>query len=316
MICGVDVSSKTLDARVGRQGPSASFANDEEGIAGLAQFCRLQKVDLVVMEATGGYEQQAFALLWACGLGVAIVNARSVRKFAQAMGILEKTDQLDSGVIAWFAEVKKVVAMHPASVQQQRLKAMVTRLRQLTELRAGQRNQRLLVTEATVREGFHQLLVFLNQQIRALEKEIAAIIGADPMWAKLDQSFRSIKGVADRTVARLMAEMPEIGVLSNKKISKLAGLAPLAADSGKSQGKRTIYGGRQAIRDILFVVAGVVSRHNPDFSAFQTRLAQAGKAKKVIRIALAHKLLVRLNAKARVVRQQFNAAPLIAALAP
>ena len=306
MICGVDVSSKTLDARVGRGGPSASFANDGEGIAGLAQFCQFQGVNLVVMEATGGYEQQAFALLWACGLEVAIVNPRSVRKFAQSMGILEKTDQIDCGVIAWFAEVKKVVAMRPASAQQQRLKALVTRLRQLTELRAGQRNQRLLVTEATVQDGFHQLLVFLNQQIRALETEIAALIGADAIWEKLDQSFRSIKGVADRTVARLMAEMPEIGTLSNKKISKLAGLAPLADDSGKSQGKRSIYGGRQAVRDILYVVAGVVSRHNPDFSAFQTRLAQAGKAKKVIRIALAHKLLVRLNAKARAVRQQFN----------
>jgi transposase len=103
-----------------------------------------------------------------------------------------------------------------------------------------------------------------------------------------------------------MAEMPEIGTLSDKKISKLAGLAPLADDSGKSQGKRTIQGGRQGIWEILFVVAGVVSRHNPDFSAFQQRLTQAGKAKKVIRIALAHKLLVRLNAKAREVRQLSN----------
>jgi transposase len=303
MICGVDVSSQFLDARIGRQGDSASFANDVEGIGALAEFCRLHKVHLVVMEATGGYEQLAFGLLWTAGIQAAVVNARSVRKFAQAMNILEKTDQIDSGVIAWYAETKKVLAMPPASAEQQRLKALVTRLRQLTEVRAEQRNQRLLVSEAGVLDYFHQLLVFLNQQIRTLEKAIARLIGSDPIWQKLDQSFRSIKGVADRTVARLMAELPEIGTLSNKKISKLAGLAPLADDSGKSKGKRRIYGGRHGIRDILYIVVTCVSRHNADFSAFQARLMQAGKAKKVIRIALAHKLLVRLNAKARQVRQ-------------
>ena len=126
---------------------------------------------------------------------------------------------------------------------------------------------------------------------------------------ELDQAFRTIKGVADRTVARLMAEMPEIGALSNKTISKLAGVAPLARDSGKHQGKRAVRGGRAAVREILFIVASVVGRHEPDFIAFQKRLSAAGKPPKVVRIALAHKLLVRLNAKAREVRQNF-AAPL------
>ena len=316
MIWGVDVSSQSLDVRVGRDGVSAHFDNDAEGIAHLAEFCQLHQVHLVVMEATGGYEQLAFGLLWAHGIEVAIVNARSVRKFAQSMNILEKTDQIDTGVIAWYAETKKVVAMRPASVEQQRLKALVTRLRQLTEMRAVQRNQRLLVIEAGVLDYFHQLLVFLNQQISTLEKAIAGLIGSDPIWQKLDQSFRSIKGVADRTVARLMAELPEIGTLSNKKISKLAGLAPLADDSGKSKGKRRIYGGRHGVRDILYVVATCVSRHNADFSAFQARLTQAGKPKKVIRIALAHKLLVRLNAKAREVRQLHQPAAAISALLP
>jgi transposase len=316
MICGVDVSSEFLDVRVGRDGVSARFHNDAEGIGGLAKFCHFHRVRLVVMEATGGYEQLAFGLLWAGGVEVAIVNARSVRKFAQAMNILEKTDQIDSGVIAWYGETKRVVGMAPGSAEQQRLKALVTRLRQLTEIRAMQRNQRLLVREAGVLDYFHQLLVFLNQQIKTLERTIAGLIGADPIWQQLDQSFRSIKGVADRTVARLMAELPEIGTLSNKKISKLAGLAPLADDSGKSKGKRKIYGGRHGVRDILYIVVTCVSRHNADFSAFQARLMKAGKAKKVIRIALAHKLLVRLNAKAREVRQLHQPAAALAAVLP
>ncbi len=304
IICGIDVSSESLDARIGPEGPFASFANNSKGIAKLAAFCRAHHAEMVAMEATGGYEQQSFVQLWAEGLPVAILNPRSVRKFAEAMGFLEKTDSIDSGVIAHFAAVKKIKPCPPASSEQQRLKALVTRLRQLTDLQAAQRNQRRLVTDVTVLATFTQMLAVVAAQIRALETEIAKLIASDPLWQKLDQAFRSIKGVADRTVARLMADMPEIGTLSNKAISKLAGLAPLAHDSGKKQGKRPVRGGRREVRDILFVVASVVRRFHPDFADFHQRLSHIGKPKKVIRVALAHKLLVRLNAKAREVRTQ------------
>lgn len=141
------------------------------------------------MEATGGYEKQAIAWLWAQGLPVALLNPRAVRRFAGSMGLLEKTDRLDAGVIAWFAAVKRIAAGAPPSAQQQRLKALVTRLRQLTVL-----------------AYFREILALVAAQIRALEKEIAALLAADPLWHRLDQTFRSIKGVADRTVARLMAD--------------------------------------------------------------------------------------------------------------
>lgn len=304
MICGVDVSSISLDARVGAQGSEARFENTPEGVGRLIAFCHEHGVDLVAMEATGGYERLAFGLLWGNGVPVALLNPRSVRRFAQGMGLEEKTDRIDAGVIAWFAEVKKVVPTQPASAAQARLEALVTRLRQLTELRAAQRNQRLLVTQAEVLAGFSELLTLLTAQIRALEKSIAELIAADPLWQQLDTAFRSIKGVAGRTVSRLMAEMPEIGTASNKAVSKLAGLAPLAKDSGKTQGKRMVRGGRSNVRTILYVVADVVRRYNADFAAFADRLRAAGKPKRVVRVALAHKLLVRLNAKAREVRQQ------------
>jgi transposase len=308
IICGVDVSSISLEARIGPTGPSRSFPNTAEGIEELIAFCRQQEVVLVAMEATGGYERQAFALLWARGLPVALLNPRAVRRFAQGMGLLEKTDRLDAGVIAWFAVVKQSTPSAPVTAEQQRLKALVTRLRQLSELQAAQKNQRLLVKDPTVLASFQHVLTVVASQIRQLEAAIAALIAADPLWQKLDQAFRSIKGVADRTVARLMAEMPEIGAASNKAISKLVGLAPLARDSGKQQGKRVVRGGRRNVRAILYVVAGVVRRYNADFAAFHQRLAAAGKPKKVIRIALAHKLLVRLNAKAREVRNEFAGA--------
>jgi len=307
IICGVDVSSTWLDVFIHPSGPAGGFRNSVEGIAELAVFCHQHRVELVAMEASGGYEKQAFALLWAEDIPVALLNARATRDFAKGMGMLEKTDRLDARVIAWFAAVKGSVPSVPASAAQQRLKALVTRLRQLTEMQTAQRNQRRLVTETTVLESMAELLKVLRSQMRRLEEEIAALLASDPLWHKLDQALRSIKGVADRTVARVMAEMPEIGTLSNKAASKLAGLAPLADDSGKREGKRVVRGGRRHVRAILFVVAGVVRRHDPDFAAFHQRLSAAGKPLKVIRIALAHKLLVRLNAKARDARQAFAA---------
>ena len=306
VICGVDVSSLSLDARIGRDGVFASFPNTAEGIVKLARFCREQRVELVAMEATGGYEQQAMALLSAENLGVAIVNPCAVRRFAQSMGLLEKTDKIDAGAIAWYAEVKRASTITLPSATQQHLRALVTRLRQLTDLHTAQRNQQRLITDSTVQGCFHALLALVKRQIEELAREIAALIEADPLWRELNHAFRTIKGVADRTVARLMAEMPEIGTLSNKTISKLAGLAPLANDSGKHQGQRVVRGGRAAVRDILFLVGSVVARHEADFSEFQQRLRGAGKPPKVVRIAVAHKLLVRLNAKAREVRQQLS----------
>jgi transposase len=303
----VDIASKSLEARIGQQGAAGSFANDAEGINALGYFCRTHQAELVAMEATGGYEQQAFAQLSGQGLAVAILNPRAVRQFAQSMGSLEKTDRIDAGMIAWYAEVKKSPPVCLAPDNQQHLRALVTRLRQLTEVRSAQLNQQRLVTDRKVQASFKKLLALLTRQIGELEQSIAVLLGKDPLWRELDQAFRTIKGVADRAVARLMAEMPEIGTLSNKTISKLAGVAPLANDSGKHQGKRAVRGGRAAVREILFIVASVVGRHEPDFIAFRERLRAAGKPPKVVRIALAHKLLVRLNAKARQVRQAMAA---------
>lgn len=308
-ICGVDVSSTSLEAAVGRHGAVSSFPNNPEGIAALAGFCRDQRVTLVAMEATGGYERQAFSLLHAEGIGVAVLNPRAVRQFACGMGRLEKTDAIDAGIIAWFAEVKRIRPTPPASSAQLQLRALVTRLRQLTQLRTAQLNQQRLIAEPRVQASFEELLAVLNRQIDQLAQEIAALIDRDPLWRELDRAFRSIKGVAGRTVARLAAEMPEIGAVSNKSASKLAGLAPLAADSGKHQGQRRVRGGRAAVRDILFIVASVAGRYEPDFIAFRQRLALQGKPPKVVRIALAHKLLVRLNAKARDTRRNLQHKP-------
>jgi len=307
IICGVDISSASLQASIGRSGAASAFANNPEGIALLLAFCRAHQVELVALEATGGYERQAFALLSEHGLPVAVLNPRAVRQFAQSMGRLEKTDPIDAGMIAWFAEVKRAKPTCLSGPGQRQLRGLVTRLRQLTCIRTAQLNQQRLIADPRLQSSFDELLALLARQIDDLARDIAALIAGDPLWVELDRAFRSIKGVADRTVARLMAEMPEIGTLSHKAVSKLAGLAPLAQDSGRHQGKRAVRGGRAPLREILFVVASVVGRYEQDFIAFRQRLQAAGKPPKVIRIALAHKLLVRLNAKAREVRTQLAA---------
>jgi transposase len=302
LICGVDVCADWLDAWTG--GEYCRFENTLAGIEALLGFCRGHAVELVAMEATGGYERLAFGRLWAEGMGCAVVNPRAVRQFAEAMGYLEKTDRLDAAVIAGYAGAKRIAAQPPASEVQRQLAALVTRLRQLTALRTMQKNQRRLVEDVDALASIDEMLALIGRQIRGFEAGIITVIAGDPLWTRLDAAFRSIKGVADRTVARVLAELPEIGTLSNKAAAKLAGVAPLARDSGKRAGKRAVRGGRSGVRSVLFVVAEVVRRHDPDFAAFHRRLTLAGKAKKVIRIALAHKLLVRLNAKARDVRNQ------------
>src|SRR4051812_5275167 len=225
------------------------------------------------------------------------------------MGILEKTDRIDASVIARFADAKDLAPTPLPSQAQQRLKALVARLRQVTDDLTVQKQRRAsLLDNPEMLASLDEVIAQLKRQSRSLEGEIASMIDDDPLWAKLAETWREMKGVAGRTVARLMAEMPEIGTLSNKAVAKLAGLAPIAHDSGQHSGKRRVRGGREAVRSILFVIAEVVRRYDPGFIAFHQRLSRAGKPNKVIRIAIARKLLVQLNAKAREIRRA-NAIP-------
>lgn len=302
-LCGVDVSADFLDARVRPGEARLRVERTAEGVEVLAAFCREHAVQLVVMEATGGYERRPFKLLWGAGLPCVIVNPRQVRRFADAMGFLEKTDDIDAGLIAWYGEAKGLEPQMPPSAEQERLAALVTRLGQLTAIKVSQENQRRLVEDQYVLETLETLLKAIKAQIKAFEIQISQLLKADPLWSQLDEAFRQIKGVSNRTIARILAEMPEVGTLTGKEGGKLAGLAPLAKDSGKHNGRRQVRGGRAGVRGILYIVASVVARYEPDFIDFRQRLLDAGKPRKVVRIALARKLLVRLNAKARDVRK-------------
>lgn len=314
IICGADVSKARLDVHVPAShawplGQQGRFANDVAGRAALAAFCRERGVALVAMEATGGYELAAADDLRAAGLLVAVVNPRQVRDFARAMGSIEKTDRIDAAMIARFALARGVGPTPPAGPSQRRLKALAARLRQVAEDVAVNRRRRAGALDEETRQSLDEVIALLVAQGKRLDGEIASLIDDDPLLARLDRAFRQIKGVADRTVARLLADMPEIGTWSNKAVAKLAGLAPIADDSGPRTGRRRIRGGRAPVRSILFLVADIARRYDPSLADFHRRLIEAGKPKMVARVALARKLLVRLNAKARDARiEHANAA--------
>lgn len=299
---GVDTSKFHLDVFISQEAQKR-FDNTSDGIEELRNFITEHGGGLVVMEASGGVEKLPFYLLWEMGIECAIVNPRNVRDFAKAMGYLEKTDKLDAKMIAHFAVVKGIVAMPPPSKIQQQLSALSARVRQVIGDIIIQKQRLHTATKDFARNGIIEIIALLKSQEKALSDMIANIIDEDPIWHELDKAFREIKGVANRTIATLLADLPEIGTLSHKAIAKLVGVAPLANDSGKREGKRPIRGGRASVRNILFLVADIARKYDASLNDFRNRLVNAGKPKMAIRIALAHKLLTRLNAKARDARK-------------
>lgn len=305
IICGVDVAKHELVAALedGRQ--LGCFANDAGGIDQLAAALRQAGVGLTVVEATGGLERKAVLLLTQAGFGVAVADPRRVRLFAEAMGGLEKTDRIDAVRIAGFARTKGLAPIIPPGPSQQRLTRLVRRLGQVTVDLSAHKNRLSSADDAEIAASLGRIMAVLRKEARQLEGEIASLIDDDPIWAALAQEFTTVKGVAGRTVARLMADLPEIGTYNGKAIAKLVGLAPMANDSGKRTGQRRTGGGRAPVRSILFLVARGAARFHEGLRNFHLRLSKAGKPLMVIRIALARKLLVILNAKARDARAKW-----------
>jgi transposase len=303
---GVDSSKQWLDAWIAPR-HAKRFANTPEGITDLAGFIRthIAEQPLVILEASGGCEKLAFLQLWAENIACSIINPRAARDFAKSMGRFEKTDRIDAQMLARFAEARRTLPTPLPSEARLRLEADVARLRQVTRDIVVQKQRRSATTDPFALEQIGQALALFKKQSVALAARIADLIAEDPFWKAFDKTLRSIKGLGDRSVAYLIAELPELGTLSGKAITKLAGLAPIANDSGKRSGKRPVRGGRAPVRSLLFLVADIARRYDDDLLKFRDKLLAAGKPKMVVRIALARKLLVRINAKIRDMRAKF-----------
>jgi transposase len=302
-ICvGIDVAKDTLEVAFGAEAATQPFANDDDGHEVLVAALAAHRVELIVMEATGGYEAPCACALQAAGFAVAVVNARQARDFAKAMGYLAKTDGIDARVLAELAAVlakraerEKVVRALP-SEEQQRLHAMVLRRRQLVQMLVAERN-RLAMSHRAARRSIEALIKAIRKQIVEIEGELANHLTRH--HADLAELLRSVKGVGPNTCMVLIADLPELGKLSGREISALVGIAPFNRDSGTLRGKRTIFGGRAQVRCALYMATIVAMRHNRVIRTFYQRLLDAGKPKKVAIVACMRKLLTILNAMVR-----------------
>lgn len=298
VVAGIDVSKENLDLWLHPSGVSQRFSNDESGCAQLACFLTDAAPSRVVFEATGGLEMLAVGSLSAVSLPVVVVNPRQIRDFAKACGLLAKTDRLDAKIIAFFGDRIEPEIRPLKDEAAQQLSALISRRRQLVEMQTAEKN-RLSAAAKALRPGIAQHIEWLEQQVRSFDDDISSFIQASPIWKAKEQILTSVKGIGPVTAATLLASMPELGTVSRHQISALAGLCPYSRDSGRHKGKRSIWGGRAAVRSVLYMATLSAVRYNPVIKAFYDRLRKSGKLHKVAITAAMRKLLVILNAMIR-----------------
>ena len=298
-IIGIDVSKRWLDAATWPRGAAQRFANDPAGMRELLEWIAAQPgVDQVACEASGGFERALAVTITEAGLTMRVLPSGRVRQFAKAGGYLAKTDALDASVSAHCAATfdgPPVVL----DASRQDLAEMVSMREQLVAALVAARNQSQLPKLERLRQMAAARITQLREWIAELDQAIAEHIESHTDLAKVSNILRSVPGVGPATVARLLAELPELGRLSRQKIAALVGVAPFANDSGNRQGKRRIAGGRRGVRCGLYMAALVATRYNKPLAAFHQRLRQAGKPPKVAIGAVMRKLLVILNAMLR-----------------
>jgi transposase len=295
---GLDVAKATLDVAVRPTGETWQVENDEAGIAELVTRLSRLTPGLLVCEATGGYERAVVAAVAAAGMPVVVANPRQVRDFAKSTGQLAKTDRLDAGILALFAERVRPTPRPLGDAASQLLDALLTRRRQLLEMLVAEKN-RLGFAPKPLHRGIRQHIRWLERQLADVTDELARVIEASPVWRAQDDLLRSVPGIGPVVSATLLGDLPELGRLTHKQIATLVGVAPLARDSGQLRGKRMVYGGRAPVRTALFLAALCGRRWNPQLKVFYERLIAAGKPKKVALIACARKLLTIVNAMVR-----------------
>ena len=317
VVVGIDVASAHVDvAAIGVDLPAAlgQVGNDAEGHSALADGLARLKPELVLMEATGGYEAALACALQAAGLRVAVVNPRMTHDFARAMQRLAKTDRIDAATLA---ELAGVLArrpdcgrfIRPVSVpEQQDLAALVTRRRQLIAMQLSER-QRLRLARPVTRPSIEALLDAIASQIDDVDGEMVRHV--ENHHAETAKLLQSVAGIGRVAAATLIGELPELGRLNRRQICALVGVAPYANDSGTSRGRRRIAGGRFDVRRTLYMATLTATRHNDAIRTFYERLLAAGKLKKVALVACMRKLITHLNA---IARRHLNAlAPLASA---
>ncbi|WIJ24049.1 IS110 family transposase [Devosia sp. RR2S18] len=290
---GVDVAKAWLDIYHPAHG-ARRIENTPAGIRSFASAVAREGA-WVIFEASGGYDRALRDGLEAGKSSFSRVNPRQARDFARAMGVIGKTDRVDARMLATFGQKLQPAQTPPISATRQVLLAQIIRRRQLVEMRKQEATRLQQTTDSDSRSDMKSLILVLERRIAKVEARIAEIIQSSPEIAETDRMLQSVPGVGMIVSATLMAELPEIGTTDRRKIAALAGLAPIARDSGQRQGKRVIGGGRATVRTVLYLAALHASRHSTTFKAFRRKLQDAGKPVKAALTATARKLLSVLN---------------------
>jgi transposase len=295
---GIDVSKNKLDVAMSNNSNLLQISNDEAGLKGLIKQLSHKKDCLVVLEASGGYEQLAANYLRRKKFNVAIVNAKRVRDFAKASGKLAKTDSIDANVIMAFAKAFNPIPQALATVEEEERLNYLNRRSQLVKMIALEKRH-LEQSRKSFHNGIQKHIQYLEKELNKIEALLKKKIETDPGLKNKVEKLDEIKGVGEVTAINILLHMPELGQLTPKEASALAGVAPYNRDSGQMKGKREIWGGRATVRSALYMAILTAKKFNPVIKKFYDRLIQKGKIKKVAMVACMRKLIIIMNAMIR-----------------
>lgn len=291
---GVDVAKASLDVAWAEH--SRRFANNKSGLGALTKWVKQSPLAVhLICEASGGYERGLLDAAQQNGIKVSLVQANRVRQYARAAGILAKTDKVDARVLCAFGSTMQPEPRAPLSAQQKQLRELETQRRHLSRMLVAEQNRLAQLNDKELQRLTRSLLATLKRQMAAIDARIGGLIAQDQSLKEKAQKLTAIAGVGPRTAVLLLAQIPELGTLNRAQAAALAGLAPFNRDSGTLRGKRTIFGGRRALRCGLYMAALVAARHNLILRNFYQRLRSNGKPHKVALTAVMRKLLLALN---------------------
>jgi transposase len=293
---GIDISKARLDVAILPTDQSWSVPNSDAGLKELiAKLAQSAPPTTVLMEATGGLEKRVLAALAAVGLPVLAINPRNVRDFAKALGKLAKTDRIDARVLALFAERIRPDCRPLPDEQTRTLQDLISRRRQMLDMLSAEQSRLSVLDTSKVRREIVAHIDWLKKRIHIVDYDLDQAIKSSSAWQAKSNLLKSVPGVGRVTTLTLLSHLPELGSLSHKKIAALVGIAPFNSDSGTLRGKRRIWGGRAAVRSVLYMATLTAIRFNLPIRSFYQRLRAAGKLPKVALVAAMHKLLTILN---------------------
>ena len=292
---GVDIAKDSFEFVAYGDDRHFNMSNDETGIRQAVEQIQKLSPELLVLEATGGYELPLVAALSIAKLPVVVINPRQVRDFAKATGHLAKTDAIDAAVLSQFAAVIKPDLRPIADADMLLLKEVVSRRQQLVEMLVAERNRMGMAHNPSVKADILAHIDWLRKRLNETDGELRRQIKGSPVWKAKDDLLRTVPGVGPMTSAALLANLPELGRLNRHQIAALVGVAPFNRDSGMMRGKRAVWGGRSSLKATLYMAALSAAKWNPAIKTFYERLCASGKPKKVALTACMRKLLIVLN---------------------